>query len=865
MSLEERRAQAISAHQAGRFDEAERLYRVVLQAQGTDAELHHLLGILMLQTGRPALALRAITESLRHDPEQPVAQLNRGVALQQIGRPGEALAAIDEALSQQPDYADALNNRGDVLIQMGRYEEAKAALLRASCLAPDFTIALNNLGNAERALGNLDAARECYERAARMDPGFVIALNNLAGVLLDQQQPEPALAHLDAALAVAPAYAPALYNRGTAFLKLARPHDALVDFDALLRIDPRQGAALAHRGLALLDLRQPRDALRCFDAALEIEPRLAPALINRASAQLQLQQPADALASLERALEIDPEQPIALTMCVDTLVVLRRPDDALRLLDRALPANSTDTSLLLLRARVRMAAQRFEGALEDFGRILHSTPNHPEALFNAGMVAQRLRRHATAIGFFERLECLDPHYPYAAGALFFSRAQICDWRDFEARRRRLLTEIRDHPDAATPFALMCAAETAEQQLVCACANADARFPEVDILGAPPSVVLRERIKIAYVSGDFRNHAVSHLLVGVLEEHDRSRFEVIGVSLRAPQDDAFGRRVHEAFDRFIDVSRLSDQEAAAQVRRAEADIAIDLAGYTDGNRLGIFAHRAARIQANYLGYAGTLGAPYMDYLIADNSVIPEADVPWYRENIARLPGCFLPNDARRAIGPPPARVASGLPQAGMVFCAFTNPYKITPAMFDAWMRILTKVPGSVLWLRKTADEAEENLRREASQRGVDAGRLVFAPHVPAMADHLARQSLADLYLDTLPYNAHSTTCDALWCGVPVLTCEGTSFAGRVAASAVRAAGLPELVAGDLAQYESIAVELGNSVARLAELRTKLLSQRSTASLFDTQRSARGLEAAYEAMYARLLRGEAPASFAVGDSL
>jgi protein O-GlcNAc transferase len=285
------------------------------------------------------------------------------------------------------------------------------------------------------------------------------------------------------------------------------------------------------------------------------------------------------------------------------------------------------------------------------------------------------------------------------------------------------------------------------------------------------------------------------------------------------------------------------------------------GFTQGLRLGIFAQRAAPVQVSYLGYAGTLGAGYMDYVLADAVVIPAGEERWYAEQVVRLPHCYLPNDDRRPIGAAPGRAAAGLPESGLVFCAFTNAYKINPPMFDIWCRLLREVPGSVLWLRGMGAAAQENLQREARARAVAGERLIFAPHIASMAEHLGRLQLADLYLDTLPYNAHSTACDALWAGVPVITCAGRSFAARVAASALTAVGLPQLITASLAQYELRALELAGAPGELAQLRGQLAAQRHTAPLFDTALICRHLESAYRTMHERAQRGEAPLGFTV----
>jgi protein O-GlcNAc transferase len=392
----------------------------------------------------------------------------------------------------------------------------------------------------------------------------------------------------------------------------------------------------------------------------------------------------------------------------------------------------------------------------------------------------------------------------------------------------------------------------ELLLACARSLVADQYPENPVLGPftrGPRPGAGERLRVAYVSADFHDHPVSHLLVGVLERHDRERFEVIGISLRGPTGDSFERRVRAAFDRCIDLGGRDDLQIAQRMRELQIDIAVDLMGLTDSLRLGVFAHRAAPVQVSYLGYAGTSGAPYMDYVLADEVVIPRGTEGSYSEQVLRLPHCYLPNDDRREVGPLPTRAQAGLPGSGVVFCAFTNAYKINPPMFDIWMRLLRSLPGSVLWLRTLTDEARENLQREARTRAVDPDRLVFAPHVTSMAEHLGRHGLADLYLDTFPYNAHSTACDALWAGVPVLTCMGTGFASRVAASALTAMGLSELITHSLGEYEHLALDLARRPERLLELRARLARQRSSAPLFDTSGYCGHLESAYQWMAQR----------------
>jgi predicted O-linked N-acetylglucosamine transferase (SPINDLY family) len=369
------------------------------------------------------------------------------------------------------------------------------------------------------------------------------------------------------------------------------------------------------------------------------------------------------------------------------------------------------------------------------------------------------------------------------------------------------------------------------------------------------------VRIAYLSADFYLHATAYLTAGLFELHDRSRFEVLGVSFGPDDASDMRARLVKSFDRFCDVTARSDEEAARLLASLQVDIAVDLKGYTQDARTGILAYRPAPIQICYLGYPGTMGASFMDYVIADATVLPFDQQSFYTEKIIHLPDCYQVNDSRRAIAErTPSRPEAGLPGQGFVFCCFNNNYKITAPIFEVWMRLLSAVPGSVLWLLSDNTSAHNSLRRQAAARGIDAARLVFADRLP-IDRHLARQRLADLFLDTLPYNAHTTASDALWAGLPMLTCRGEAFAGRVAASLLNAAGLPELVTGSLQEYEAMALKLATDASLLGSIRRKLAQNRPNCPLFDTDRFRRHLEAAYLTAWGIYQRGEPPGSFSI----
>jgi protein O-GlcNAc transferase len=426
----------------------------------------------------------------------------------------------------------------------------------------------------------------------------------------------------------------------------------------------------------------------------------------------------------------------------------------------------------------------------------------------------------------------------------------------------MIAAMRDGVLAVAPFPLLTTPATSDDQLKCARLVIKEEFAKAPFPLWQGERYAHDRIRLAYVSADFRDHPVSYLAAGLFEAHDRARFEVFGIGFGPDDPSEMRSRIKRSFDRFIDVDQQNDAAAAKILRDLEIDVAVDLMGMTGDTRLGIFATRPCPVQVSYLGYAGTIGADYIDYVIADRFLIPSELHASFAEKVVWLPDSFQANDRNRAISQrTPSRRECGLPEQGLVFCCFNRIAKITPHIFDVWMRLLKAVDGSVLWLSATNESARRNLSLEAVKRGVSADRLIFAPKLPRQADHLARHRLADLFLDTLYFNAHTTASDALWAGLPVLTCSGHTCASRVAGSLLQAAGMPELVTHSLADYEKLALKLATDPAMLSSTRQKLARQRGLSPLFDTLRFTRHLEAAFQAMCERSWRGEAPESFAV----
>lgn len=629
---------------------------------------------------------------------------------------------------------------------------------------------------------------------------------------------------------------------------------AVALFGQILQLDPRSVAAHNNRGHALLALRQPAAALASYDAAIAIQPDQAPAHWGRGKALFELQRYEDAVASHEQAIALRPDYGAAHFERGRALAELMRYEAAIASLDQAIARGFGHPDVWIVRGSALYSLQRFEAALESYDRAIALTPNDAKAHYNRGNTLTMLERPESALASYDRAIALDPNMPSWYGARLHARMQVADWRDLTHELARLRAAIERGEPASNPFAVLALCDSPPLQRQAARNWVRANWPPDGTLSALPTRSRHEKIRVGYFSADFRGHATAVLTAALFETHDRAKLELTAFSFGADAADEMRARIAAAFDRFLDVHGSSDAEIARLARSLEIDIAVDLSGFTRGSRPKIFALRAAPIQVGYLGYLGTLSAEYMDYLIADEAIIPAAQRPHYAEKIVYLPS-YQVNDCKRRIAKSFTREELGLPPQAFVFCCFNSTYKITPQTFDGWMRILTQVPGSVLHLLGGGGALESNLRREAQARAVAAERVVFGARLPA-PEYLARYRSADLFLDTLPYNAGTTASDALWAGLPVLTCSGEAFASRIGASLLQAVGLPQLITTTREEYEGLAIELACTPQRLADIRTKLASGLQTAPLFNTAASARHLETAYASMYERHLAGLAP---------
>jgi len=653
-----------------------------------------------------------------------------------------------------------------------------------------------------------------------------------------------------------------IFARALTAFQNRRWSDAERDFKKFLRSEPKHFGALNLYSVLLLQRGEFAEAAKQLRQAISIDLRSDQTFYNYGIALKSLRRPLEAAEAFSKAIDLNPAVAEAWNNRGTVFNDLKQYQAAIADFDRAIALSPNYADALYNKGNSLRQMGELDAALAAFHHAVQIKPGFCEAWEEIAFIRASKGDHPGALAACESALAAKPDLKFAKTLRLLSRANLCEWKRYAADVADLVDNLESpQTEVRLPFAYIAIQASSHQQLLAA-TNFFQTSSDRDVLplstGQPSK---HDRIRVAYLSSDLREHATAHLITGVFEHHDRSRFETIGISFAPESPAPIVERIKKALDSYYDVSSKTDAEIAALLHQLEIDIAIDLNGYTQGMRPGILARRPAPAQVNYLGFPGTMGSPHRDYIIADPTVIPAGDERFYSEKVVRLPHSYQPNDrARKIAEETTSRIEASLPADGFVFCCFNNSYKITPSIFDVWMRLLAQVDGGVLWLLGTNNIVEQNLRHEAEQRGISPDRLIFSPRI-AHAQHLARHRLADLFLDTPYCNAHTTASDALWTGLPVLTCKGDTFASRVAASLLRAIEMPELITSSLEEYEALALKLARDPALLAATKDKLARNRLTTPLFDTKRFTRHLEAAYQTMWERTQRGEAPASFTV----
>jgi predicted O-linked N-acetylglucosamine transferase (SPINDLY family) len=780
--------------------------------------------------------------------------------LHRQGRLDDSARLYSEVLDRDPAHVDALHDLAMLRLQQGRYGDAIPLCARALQIVPDSIAALYNGGLALHLAGRTHEALEYFDEVLRLVPDHLDTLLVRGKALYGLRRFGEALSDYERAVAIRPGVFAALAGRGDALFSLDRFDEAAGSYDEALTLDPKSVTVMVNRGMAALACNRVAEAIASFERALVLEPESVAALGNLGNALAREERYDEALACYDGSLALRQDQGDVLNNRGNVLSALRRYPEAIAAYDAAIALRPDDPGSHFNRGLAYFALGRHQDAIADLDRAIALNPGHAAALQARGHALTRLKRHAEAHESYAGALARGVETKYVMGDALHTRARFCDWAGLAAAIGRIEEGVMANRPVCVPFVFLSISDDPAMQLACAASYVRDNFPARQ---APWTRTRRtnDRIRLAYLSANFHDHAVAYLISELFELHDRRRFEVTGISFGPDKPGIMRERIVRGMDRFVDVRGHSDADVAALLSDLQVDIAVDLMGFTEDDRPGILSHRPAPVQVNYLGYPGTIGAEYVDYIIADRFIIPEGEEVHYAERVVRLPDSYQANDRKRRIADrTPTRAEAGLPEDGFVFCCFNNNFKFTPRVFDVWMRLLERLEGSVLWLLQWSDSTAKNLRRETQARGVDPGRLVFAPMVPS-DEHLARHRIADLFLDTLPYNAHTTASDALWAGLPVLTCAGRTFASRVAGSLLHAVDLPEMVTDSLEAYEARAVELATHPTMLRGIRERLQAGLPTARLFDSDRFRRHIEAAYVTMWDIHRRGEPPRAFAV----
>ena len=800
--------QGVEAHKTGQMQKAHRLYAAILKIQPKHPDANHNTGLLAVGDGKIELALPFFKTALEANPSIAQFWYSHIVALIKLGRLIDAKALLDQAKSKGIKGADFSQ------LEQRLNDENKALANK-----PDY--AHNNMGVILQDQGNLEEAIVSYGKALAINPDYADAYFNMGNALQDQGNLEEAIVSYGKALAIKPDYADAYYNTGNALKKQGNLEEAIEAYSKALAIKPDYVVAYYNIGVTLQEQDNLEEAIEAYSKALAIKPDYADAHNNMGCSLKEQGNLEEAIEAYGKAVSLKPDYAVAYYNMGDAL----------------------------------QDQGNLEEAIEAFRKALAIEPDYMAAYYNMANALKDQGNLEEAIEAYSKGLAIKPDYESLRAQKLFWQAHICDWNSI-AEDLKLIPKLGTTTKYAHPFFLLTLEDAPERHRTRSKIYANVKYPQKPLPVQVKPSQKPGRIRIGYFSSDFREHPVAYLIVNMLEQHNHNQFEIFGYSLHGSQQNEMRQRLTKSFDSFANVEGMSDKAIALQARQDGIDIAVDLNGYTTHACTGIFAYRAAPIQINYLGYPGTMGAEFIDYILADPVLIPEDKRQHYSEQIIYLPNTYQPTDNTRAISDKViTREDMGLPREGFVFCCFNNNYKISPAEFDIWMRVLKNVEGSVLWVLKSNIWAGQNLKRQAEDRGVNAERIIFAERLP-QSEHLARQRLADLFLDTFNYNAHTTTSDALWAGLPVITKMGQGFAARVAGSLLNAVGLPELITHNEEDYEALILELATNRKKLAKIKDTLETNRLTQPLFNTELYTKHLEEGYEQAYQNYFQGNLP---------
>ena len=745
-----------------------------------------------------------------------------------------------------------------LLYNQGKFLELITETEKLIEIYPKAFIVWNINGVANKALGRLNNAFTAFKKTISLNSNFPEVYINLGALFKRQGKFEEAMNSYKKALLIRPNYAEVFFNMAIIYKAQDNFAEAIKCYEKALSIKPDYADAYINLGIIMKEKNQFENALQNFKKVLSLNPNNIEAIYNIGLLKKENGDFEGALEKYKKVLSLKPDYAEAYNNIGNIFKENGDYESAINYYNQALTIKPNFFLALINLGAVLKKIGKHDKAIKVFQKVMSFKPNSSLAAYNIGNIYKEKGERKSAINFFERAILLkdDLNFiEFIRSKKLHEQAHICDWEGIE-NDRNFISTLGTNKQSIVPFTLFSLEDSPESHKKRSEIYAKNRFSQAPLLFEPKVNKNQKRIRIGYFSSDFREHPVAYLLAKVIEKHNRDEFEIFGYSIHKSQNDVLQKKLSKSFDIYRDVSQMNDKEVALLARKDEIDIAIDLNGYTQNARTRIFAYRAAPVQINFLGFPGTMGANFIDYIIADQNLIPESSQKFFNEKPIYLPNTYMPTDNSRDISKKPfGRKQMGLPEDSFVFCCFNNNYKITSEEFDIWMNLLAKIENSVLWLRKSNEWSEDNFIKEAKKRDVDPSRLIFAGRM-AMEEHLARHKLADLFLDTFNFNAHTTATEALWSGLPVVTKIGRGFAARVAASLLNAIDLPELITDTKQNYEELILELATNPPKLLKIRNKLLKNRLSKPLFNTELYTKHLENGYRIAYENHIQGKKP---------
>ncbi|MDZ4850961.1 MAG: tetratricopeptide repeat protein [Pirellulaceae bacterium] len=874
-SLEGMLQTAMQHHQSGQLDVAEKWYREVLSVDPLHTGALHNLGVLASQSGRPKWAIELIEKAIATDSSQAELHVNLGWLLLNDSQFDAAIVGLQKGLQQHPSNSLLYEQLGNAFIAKEQWSEAAVAYEHVTQLSPEYVEGHNNLGNIYLALKRSDEAIECYKKSLLIAPEVAVTRHNLGNAYASQGNDLNAIEAFRRAVQSDPQHFETQCGLASALHRSGSFESAIEAYERALEIRPNQPEIFYFLGNLWVALKNYDSARGCYQKAIQLRPDYFDAHTNLAATYQETAQYDLALAAYDRLVQLRPDDPMTYCSAGNIFKLQGNYEAAIACYEKSIRLDPTLIDSHYHLGNVHLNIGNLDDAIRAFQSALRLNADHSESAFCLGSCYKEKRQHDRALEYYEKAGKLRPNSGLVLAAIVNERQSLCLWDDIDEMSDRVVQLLKQQSGCETgeiisPFTVisLCNESSPEEQRLAASERvrlqpslASANRP---VLYQQTPRRERSKIHIGYLSADFQTHPVGYLIPELIESHDRERFSVFGYSMGLDDGSSVRRRLVKGFDQFRDVWGSSFLQAAEMIRNDEIDILVDLQGYTTHSRPEIAALRPAPIQINYLGYPSSMGADFIDYILVDDYIVPLVQQPYFSEKLVYLPGCFMVNDSQREIDTKiPLRYRLGLPEDGFVFCAFNASYKITERIFEIWLRLLQATPKSVLWLRVGDPATIENLLAVAKKRGIASERLVMAPSV-SMPKHLARHRAADLFLDTFPYNQHSTAGDALRMGLPMVTMSGQSFCSRVAGSLLQALDLDELITHSLDEYEALALRLAHNPDQLSAIRRKLAQNVRSSNLFDGRIFAKSLEMAYLRMWELHQSGDSPQPFVVPPS-